>query len=576
MPDPPLLQGLKERKLVQWAAAYLAGAWVVFEVVDTVGDRWSLPEVFFQGLFVVLAIGFPITLVIAWYHGEKGRQRVSGPELLMVAALLVVAGVALSILGRGDSEGSPGQVFGIAGLDDGRPSIAVLPFDNFSPNPDDAYFADGLQEQLVFTLSKIGGLSVRGRTSALQYRENPKPLPEIADEIGVTFILEGSARVVSDEVVVIAQLIDARKDDHLWSQEYGRAFSVEDLVSIQRDIALRVAQEVGAVLSPQEEERIAERPTENTEAYGLYLRGRDLWWTRGPGALAQAIELFEAGIAEDPEFALAYAGLAETYAVLSETTVIPSEQILPLARAAVDRALSLAPDLAEAHTASGYIHAAFEWDWDAAEREYLKAIELNPDYPTAHQWYAEMLAMNGRLDEAFAEINVAVALDPRSPAANSVMGVILSLSGKPNEAIQWFQRARAVNPELAWVGWNCGFVYLETGDYVEAASWFDRGAALSGQDPETHRAVITALSDSTKIPEAVRAVREDPDLWPSAKAIFLAYLGQAEEAIAALEQVSEEHSPMPSVFSPKVSPVYEEIRSLPRFQAVLRRMNLVE
>lgn len=176
MPSPSLLQRLKKRKLVQWAVAYLAGAWVLFEVSDAVGGRWNLPDVLFQGLFVLLPIGFFIILVLAWYHGEKGRQRVSGPELLMVAALMVVAGVALSSLDRGGEDSPSPEPSEAAVVEDDRPSIAVLPFENFSPDSADDYFADGMQEEITSKLAIISGLSVRGRSSVMQHRENRPPI----------------------------------------------------------------------------------------------------------------------------------------------------------------------------------------------------------------------------------------------------------------------------------------------------------------------------------------------------------------------------------------------------------------
>jgi len=574
MPDSPsLLQRLKERKLVQWAVAYLAGAFVVFQSVEVMAEPWGISPALQRAVHIVLVIGLFIALVLAWYHSEKGRQRVSGPELLMVAALLVVAGVALTLLRPQEGTFAP-----IALEGDDRPGIAVFPCENWSPDPEDAYFARGIHDEILLRLSRISGLRSVGRESMEWYDERSLPTRQVAQELGVGYL--GECSVLKDaernQIRLTFQLIDGSTGTQIWAENYDEDLTARSIFDIHTDLAGQVARQVGARLTPVEQERLAKRPTESSEAYDLYLRGRDLWWTRGPGALEQAIEVFEAAIAEDPDFALAYAGLAETYAVLPEHTSRSSAKILPLARAAADRALSLAPDLAEAHTASGYIHAVFEWDWEAAERDYVSAIELNPDYATAHQWYAEMLAMNGRWDEAFAEINVAVALDPRSPAANNVMGVMLSLTGKPHEGIQRIQRALAINPELVGPGWSFGYSYLEMGDYVEAASWFDSAASQIGQDPEVHRAVLAALSDSTKIPEAVRAVRETPDFWPSGKAMLMAYLGQAEEAIAALEQAVEEHAPMPLLIWPKVSPAYEEIRSHPRFQALLRRMNLIE
>jgi TolB-like protein len=569
MPNPSLLQRLKERKLVQWAIAYIAGAFVIVQALDALETALGLTANIQRSILVVVVIGFFITLVLAWYHGEKGRQRVSGPELLMVAALLVVAGVSLIFLGgRSDID--------LHRLDRGegdRPFIAVLPFENFSPDPGDAYFADGMQEQIISALGKVSALGVISRSSVMQYRGTRPPVPQIAEEIGADYLLEGSARIAGGMVRLTAQLIDGARDEHIWTEDYDRPYSVENLIEIHADLAENIAEELQAALLPEEAQRIADVPTQDSVAYQLFLRARILWWTRGLDALEQAVELFQAAIAEDAGFGLAYAGLAETYAVLPEMGGPTFSEVLPLGREAVETALSLDPNLAEAHNASGYLNAAFEWEWEEAERDYRRAIELNPGYATAHQWYAELLGVLGRWEEAFSEIERAIELDPRSPAANVIMGYLQHFSGQPSEAIQWFERSLAIAPDFPPPCWGLGHAFTAMGDLESAASWYATAAEVTGSDPEFERSLIAALSDSSMIPEAVRVLRAPPTTDGNYnRAHYLAHLGQTEEALEALEEALEAHIPfLPWI---NVNPDFDGIRSEPRFQALLRRMNL--
>ena len=259
-------------------------------------------------------------------------------------------------------------------------------------------------------------------------------------------------------------MLEGNTGRQVWAEDYDRDLTIGNLLDIQTDIAQQIANRVGAVLTPEEQARIASRPTENLLAYELYTRGRILWWTRSPEALEQAIGLFQAAVEEDPAFAFAYAGLAETYAILPEMGGPPFGEILPLAREAVEMALSLDPDLAEAHTASGYINTVFRWDREAGERDYLRAMELNPDYGTAHQWYAELLGASGRMDQAFREARIAVELDPRSPASNMVMGFLVAYDTRSAEAIQWFERSLAIAPELRQPLGGLAFTYMWMGE----------------------------------------------------------------------------------------------------------------
>jgi TolB-like protein len=566
--DLSFLQRLKERKLGQWTLAYLAGAFVVLQLLDALDEPLNLSATLQRSILVVVAFGLFVTLVLAWYHGERGRQRVSGPELIMISALLVMAGVALSLLGRdGGGAAKNLDARAVPGGDD-RPSIAVLPCDNFSPNPEDAYRAQGIHEEILVQLRGISSLRSLGRTSVLQFADNPRPTQEIAEALGVEFVGECSVFKDPDQTLirVTFQLLDATGTQQ-WADQFDRDLTVANIYDIQSEIAERVANSVGARLKPTDMDRISTAPTQSLRAYELYTQGRVLWWSRGPESLDQAIELFEAAIEEDSTFAKAYAALAETYAILPDLGGPSYAEMLPLAREAAETALSLDPDLPEAYTASGYVHAVFEWDWEAAERDYLRAIELDPDYGTAHQWYAEMLAQMGRWDEAQEEARRGVDLDPRSPAITAIMGWILTYTGRHREAIQWFERSHAIAPEYGPPVVGLAQTYRYMGDYPASATWYEQYAELGGVDPETFRAFLAGLSDPSRKAEAISVVRASSDHVDAAR--FLAALGDPDGAIGALESAFEEHKP----FLPWINsmPDFDGMKGDPRFQELLRR-----
>jgi len=570
-----LVQRLKERKLFQWALAYLAGAWLVFQGIEVLAEPWNLSQSYIRAIHVILGVGLVLALVLAWYHGEKGRQRVSGPELLMITALLVIAGAVLSLVRVGDEAPSTSAAFGSLDANSEKPAIAVLPCDNISPNPEDAYLADGIHEEILLRLSKIQSLTSIGRRSVEWYRDNPSPIRDMAMELGVGFVGECSVRKDSDQdqIRLTFQLLDARTGEQIWSENYDRDLTAGNLLDIESDVAQQVARSLRAVLTPEERARIEAVPTESLEAYDNYLRGRHFWNQRSLVAFDSAIDYYNRAVLFDPNYARAYAALAETYALLPEYGGPSIREILPLAKAATDRALTLDPDLAEAYTASAYIKDYFEWDREGAERDYLKAIELNPDYATAHQWYGELLIVTRRWDEALTQARRAVELDPLSFAANLILGAAFTCSGRPHDALPAAQRASEIVPDqelgIKWLA----FAYVLSGDHAAAAPLFDRFAELTATDPEAYRAYLAALNDPAEMPAAARALQAPSLFVPGLNvggAAFLAHLGQFDEALALLEQAYEQRAPrLPWVNG---YPFYEEMRSDSRFKDLLRRM----
>jgi TolB-like protein len=444
----PLLQHLKERQLVQWALAYLAGAWALVEATTLVVGQFHWPEVVGQAVTVVAFFGFFVTLVLAWYHGEKGRQRVSGPELLIIALLLVVAGAAVTwVRNPSDGPGSPPPLAG-----EGTPAdplaIAVLPVTNMAGSEDE-FLAEGLHEDLIAQLSMVGAFTrVISRTTAMRYRDTHLSVTEIGRELGVGSVVEASVRRAGGRILVVAQLIDATNDNHIWAERYDDR-SERDIFDIQADITRRIAQALRATLTPRAAERIARLPTDNWQAYQLYLEARHYFHQRGEEPLRRSIELFKAAIAEDPGFAEAYAGLAAAFFVLPGYTSPREVDALLLADSVAQKAISLRPDLAEPHSVRGKIFTV-RWMWAAGAAEHRIALGLEPQNPNVLLWSATDEAAVGRFDAAIERLQKAHELDPASTPVIDWLGRIHRLRGDHEEYLHFARQEFELGRTNGW------------------------------------------------------------------------------------------------------------------------------
>jgi TolB-like protein len=568
-----LLQRLKERKLFQWALAYLAGAWLVFQGIEVLAEPWNLPQSIIRAIHVLLGIGFVLVLVLAWYHGERGRQRVSGPELLMIAALLAIAAILLAVLGPEEEATttpdvavtSPHETPAVA--EEGKPAIAVLPFDNFSPNPDDAYFADGMHEEIIRQLSRISGIKVISRTSVMQYREARPPARQIAGELGVGFLLEGSARKAEDQVRLTVQLIDASSDEHVWADDYDRDLTAAHLFEIQGDVAKRVAASLAAQLSPEERHRIESQPTDNLAAYELYLLGRYHFGTRYTSgeAVDRAAEFYRRAIEADSGFALAYSGLADLCAPrrffprLERTSAdarrSEMQETDSLSAWAARRAVALDSTSAEAHTTLGIVLTYIEHNWEEAEREYLIAIELNPGYSTTHNFYGDLLMFGRRWDEAVRAKQKALELAPLSTINQSNLAYALWGAGRLSEAAEL---AEALSPHVPYSAAGTirneeTWIESPPSQYVEVQIYYEMGRSYD----DALEALVGALVRSGTGPELAAAYERRWEglgwdgLWAAdlslpasltchwCRAIAYERLGRKREAVDALRTAYE-------------------------------------
>lgn len=356
-----------------------------------------------------------------------------------------------------------------------RRRIAILPFANMSPDPNDSYFADGITEEMISTVSGISGLSVISRTSVMAYKGSTKKLGEIGKELSVGSILEGSFRKAGNRVRITAQLIDVRNDTHIWAQNFDR--ELNDVFAVQSEIARQVAEALRVRIISGEAQRLEKRPTENPAAHALYLKGRYLWNKRGLEDIRKAAEYFGQSVKEDPGFALGYAGLADCYHLLDVNWQLDS--VVNNARAVemVGRALELNPDLAEAHTTRANI-LLHDFKVEKAEEEFRRAIELEPSYATAHQWYHHLLEAQGRWDEALAEIEKAVDLDPLSPIINANLATYYFLRRDYRKAVELQRKALDLNPGSGDLHFAIAVDYSLLGMFEEARREMDTGAKL--------------------------------------------------------------------------------------------------
>ena len=359
-----------------------------------------------------------------------------------------------------------------------RPGIAVLPLANLSGDPAQEYFADGMTEALITDLAKIGGLRVISRGSVMRYKGTDTPMPEIARQLGVGYLLEGSVLRVGDRVRITAQLIAADQDSHLWAENYED--NLEDILSVQSRVARAVAGQVKVQLSPEDENRLAGAGPVNPEAYQLYLKGRNVIEARTETSLRRGLDYFEQAIAVDSKMALAWAGKAATLALLGEWSVIPAIEAFPMAKEAALKALELDDTLAEAHAALGEIRHYGDWNREAAAASFRRAIELTPSYAPAHQWYAEVLTGMLQEEEARREIGIARELDPHSKIIRVAEILFPEYSMRRfDEGIEKSRRFIEQEPDV-WLGyWGLGVNLIETGRYEEAVRALERAVELS-------------------------------------------------------------------------------------------------
>jgi TolB-like protein/DNA-binding winged helix-turn-helix (wHTH) protein/Tfp pilus assembly protein PilF len=455
-------------------------------------------------------------------------------------------------------------------------SLAVLPLDNLSGDAGQDYFADGMTDELITDLAQIRALRVVSRTSVMMYKGTRKSLPNIARELNVDAIVEGSVLRSGDQVRITAQLIQVPDDKHLWANSYQG--NVRDTLTVQNQVARAIAEQIRIEVTPQEKAALKKERPIDPEAHEAYLKGRYFWNQRTAAGFKNAADYFNQAVARDPGYAAAYSGLADTYALMGDWqfSVMTPKEAMPRAKAAAMKALELDDSLGEAHASLALCLDGFDWDFAAADREFLRAIELSPGYATAHHWYAWHLSHIGRGKEAIAEMEKAENLDPISPIINADLAELLLIQHLPDESIQQSLTSIEMNPAFAYGHAQLAQAYIEKRMFKGAVRELQKAIEISGENPSFTATLAWAYSEMDRKPEAVALLNnlKNSTAPDSAHAIHIAMiytaLGNKDEAIIWLKQGFEDR------FNPGVltRPCFDPLRSDSRFQDILRRVGL--
>ena len=482
--------------------------------------------------------------------------------VVALAAVIAIAGYVVHLRGRA------------AALD----SLAVLPFVNANADPNSDYLSDGITETLIDRLSEIPNLKVMARSTVSRYKGANLDPQAVGRELNVRAVLTGKVLQRGDSLTVSTELMNVADGSQLWGEHYNR--NLADLLAVQEDVSQKVPAKLRLQLSGEAKARFAKRSTENNVAYQLYLEGRYSWNKRSEEGFRRAIEYFGQAIEKDPNYSLAYAGLADSYVLLGEYRLALGQEVFPKAREAATQALAQNDTLAEAHTSLADVKVDYDWDWPGAEQEFRRAIELNPDYPTAHQWYAEFLSEMGRHQQALAESALAQKLDPHSLIISASIGKILFEAGQSDAAIEPLHKTLESEPNFTHAHSYLAKVYLRRGMFAEAAAEFERAATLSGGVANylgglghTYARAGRA-SDARKVLEELKERSKQRYVSWRDIAVIYAGLGDKDQAFACLEKAYELRDS--GLVFLKVDPLFDPLRSDPRFQSLLRRIGLPE
>lgn len=456
------------------------------------------------------------------------------------------------------------------GFDERR--IAVLPFANLNPDPTDEYFADGMTEELITSLSGVKGLTVIARTSVMRYKKGTKTASEVAKELNVGTIVEGSVRKAGNKVRITTQLIDARSEGHIWARNYDK--QLDDIFAIQTDVAEKVVEALQVKLMPLDKKRLARSPTSNIEAYTLYLKGRYYANRASEKSFRTAITHQEEAIANDPEFALAYSELAFCYNSLGFFGMLSSKEAGERSRAYVKKALELDPSLAEAHLVLGRILRNYDWDFAGAENEYALAIELNQNFADAYGTRGILMMFERRIEEAISDAERALELDPLSDLAAQYAGTIYLYSGRHDEAMDQFRRALEIDPDNSYARNNFGLAHVERGDFDKGIAEMEKVSTL--KNPSTQSDLAYAYATAGRVDDAKKLLSilltEVENNHELAVAVASAYanLGDLDNAFKWLERAYEER--VAYLISANNDFIFDCIRSNPRFKALMEKI----
>jgi TolB-like protein/Flp pilus assembly protein TadD len=573
---------LKRRNVYKVAVAYAVVGWLVIQISSTVLPTFHAPEWVVQTLVVLVALGFPIALVIAWAFEltPEGMKRTEDVDLAAQTRTkphawiyVVIVGALLSVglffIGRYTAQNTTSAVR----TESPAKSIAVLPFDNATRNADTEYLSDGIAEALINSLSELQQLKVIARSTAFRYKGKQIDPQGVGRELNVRTVLMGVVRQAGDRLNVQVDLVDATTGAQLWGQEYERKLA--DVLAVKQALVREVTEKLRLKLTGEQQQRLTQRDTTNPEAYQFYLRGRYYWNKRTAENLTKAMEQFQQAADKDPNYALAYVGLGDSYVLLENYAGTPANETLPKAKAFAERALQIDDSLAEAHTSLGYVYNGL-WRWEEAEQEFKRAIELNPNYPNAHHWYSLCLLDLGRIAEAKAEIKRAHELDPLSLIIGTTVTYAYLAEGDAKFAIAQSKKVVDLDPSFSRGHGYLGLAYLKEQRYPEAIAELKKAVELSGRERWPLRDLGYGYAISGNRTEAEAVIKELLEKYEKGQAIgqdlaaVYAGLGDKDQAFAWLEKDFQNRSGL--LGWTRWSPAFESLRSDPRFTDLLRRM----
>ncbi|MDH3746958.1 MAG: hypothetical protein OER97_02030 [Gammaproteobacteria bacterium] len=581
---------LRRRRVFRVAGIYLVGAWVTLQVAALGFQSLDIPDRALVGVWIAASIGFPLALFLGWKYefSTQGitRTRPSGEEntddlalrkadywiLAALATVALTVGVRLAV---NISETEPDPGFELGAATPYPNSIAVLPLDNLTGDPEQAYFVAGMHEALIANLARISGLKVISRTSTLQYQDSKRTAPQIGTELGVANLIEGSVIRDGDRVQVTIQLIDAATDEHIWAENYEQKLT--NVLHLQNNIARAIAGQIKVQLTPYEKNSLTAEKNVDPEAYELYLKGRFHWYKFTEANLKLALEYFELAIDKDPDYALAYVGFADALATPAHVGMMPTTQVFPAASQFVQRALELDPELAEAHDLRARIHFVFDWDWDAAERGFRRSISLKPGYPDVHIVYSQLLGIVNRWDESLEEVRAGLDLDPLNPWYRYELALRLVWFDRYDEALETMNELVASQPDFYPVYGLLWWVLHEqnrddeaisaAGEYFRLLGEVQLTSMLSSADADTSYIDLMRQVAQGLETDSVRRYVSNVDkarVWMHAEDSDRA-LDFLEEAVAMRESHLVYAIP---------DPLFRPLSQYDRYQDILRQLNL--
>ncbi len=576
---------LKRRNVYKVAVAYAVVGWLLVQVATSTFPVLEIPNWAIKLVIFLVLLGFPVALVLAWAFEltPKGIKRTEDVDPTASTRqprkhtwiLVVIVGAVLSIglffIGRYTARNTADTVGSAASTK----SIAVLPFDNLSRDPDNAFFAEGVQDEILTRLAKVADLKVIARTSTKRFQSAPENLQDIAKQLGVANILEGSVQKVNDQVRVNVQLINANTNAHLWAEIYDRKLT--DIFAVESDIAKTIADTLQAKLTGSEKQMMASAPTTDTTAYELYHKGRSLWDKRSGDNIPKAIALYQEAIAHDPNYALAYAGLSSAYILAPFYVGADRLDAGAKAKSAALKALQLDPKLAEAHLALGKVLFFSEIDLNGANREYKRAIELKPNDAGAHHWYGnDTLAALGQFEDAIAESKRAVELDPLSTVINADLGGTFYYARRYEEAAAQLRKTLGIDPTDFYARYNLGIALQAKGDLSGAITEYEKARQL-GENTLVSTLCAQAKAYAGDKDAALRMLSDLDELGKHRevvgylRALLYLSLNNKDEALRWLEQDYEERDGSNMSWI-KVDPLLNPLQSDPRFEALVRKV----